>query len=87
MTNTSKGAKKFAAKKLAEDPDYFKNLARRSRKPRGGKHSPGSFKKGNPLAAKGGKAGKRGPAKKVVTGSALADFKLEYEGLDSDVKG
>lgn len=63
MAGTKKGAKKFAAKKLAEDPDYFKNLQRKAKKPRGGAASPGSFKKGNTLSIKGGKAGKRGPGK------------------------
>lgn len=68
MAGTSKGAKKFAEKKLAEDPDYFKNLQKRAKRPRGGKASPGSFKPGNQYAAKGGKAGKRGPAKTMTEG-------------------
>ncbi len=63
MAGTSKGAKKFAQKKLAEDPDYFRNLQRKAKKPRGGKASPGSFKKGNTASIKGGQAGKRGPGK------------------------
>lgn len=64
MPQTSDGAKKFAKRKLAEYPDYFRNLQKRARKPRGGKASPGSFKKGNQYAALGGKASKRGPNKK-----------------------
>lgn len=63
MAGTSKGAKKFAQKKLAEDPDYFKNLQKKVTKPRGGKASPGSFKPGNDFGARGGKASKRGPGK------------------------
>jgi general stress protein YciG len=63
MSGTPKGAKSFAQKKLAEDPDYFKKLAQRSRKPRGGKHTSGSFAKGskrNQIAgSKGGKLSRR----------------------------
>jgi len=66
MSGTSKGASKFAKQKLAEDPEYFKKLAAKRKKPVGGKHSPGSFKKGNAFASIGGRAGKRGKAKKIT---------------------
>ena len=79
MSGTSKGAKKFAQKKLAEDPDYFRNLQKKARKPRGGAASPGSFKPGNEFAAKGGKAGKRGPGKSVeLDDTQFEAGKLEY---------
>lgn len=82
MAGTSKGARKFAQKKLRDDPDYFKNLSRKSKKPRGGKASPGSFKKGNEFAAKGGKAGRRGPSKTHhLSHETLEDFPLEFEEL------
>lgn len=85
MAGTSKGARKFAARKLAEDPDYFKNLQRKARKPRGGAASPGSFKPGNPYAAKGGRAGKRGPGKTVVVeDSNLEAGNLMYEELGDE---
>jgi hypothetical protein len=82
MAGTSRGGKKAADKLRAKDPDYFSHLARRSRKPRGGKASPGSFKKGNPFAAKGGKAGKRGAVKldrQIPSSEADEAFPLEYE--------
>jgi hypothetical protein len=80
MAGTSKGARKFAAKKLAEDPDYFKKLQKRVKKPRGGKASPGSFKPGNRYAALGGKASKRGPGKTLT---ANPDVVLDgSNGLD-----
>ena len=63
MTGTKRGASKFAQKKLAEDPEYFKKLGARRKKPAGGKNSKGSFKKNNPFARLGGKASRRGPAK------------------------
>lgn len=66
MSGTSKGASKFAKQKLAEDPEYFKKLAAKRKKPVGGKHSPGSFKKGNAFASMGGRAGKRGKAKRIT---------------------
>jgi hypothetical protein len=80
MAGTSKGGKKSAKKLTAKDPNYFSNLAKRSRKPRGGKASPGSFKPGNPYASKGGKASKRGPAKILVPNG---DVELhDGQGLD-----
>ncbi len=78
MSGTNKGAKKFAAKKLAEDPDYFRNLAKRNRKPRGGAASPGSFKKGNEYAAKGGKASKRGPGKTTDAPTNFEPEEIEF---------
>lgn len=84
MTQTPKGAKKFASKKLAEDPDYFKKLRAKAKKPTGGKHSSGSFKKGQSTAAqlKGGKTGKRGPAKvPTKMGQVCSKYKLEYEEM------
>lgn len=80
MSGTSKGGKKAAAKLLAKDPDHFKKLQSKSKKPRGGKASPGSFKPGNPYAAKGGKASKRGPGKKVVVDDTEFEAgHLQYE--------
>lgn len=85
MSGTSKGAKKFAQKKLAEDPDYFKNLQRKAKKPRGGKASPGSFKKGNAYAAKGGRAGKRGPGKVTSGDVDMGDgVKLDFIESEAD---
>lgn len=67
MAGTSKGARKFAAKKLADDPEYFSKLSRGVKKPRGGKASSGSFKKGETKRQSlGGKAGKRGPSKTIT---------------------
>ena len=82
MTNTKKGGKKFAQKKLAEDPDYFKKLSARARKPRGGKASPGSFKPGNTISVKGGKASRRGSVKlKHDAPLEMGTVKLDYEDM------
>lgn len=62
MTGTSSGGKKFAAKMLAIDPDYYKKLAAKRKRPAGGKNSRGSFKKGNKFARMGGLASRRGKA-------------------------
>jgi hypothetical protein len=88
MAGTKNGGQKFAAKKKAEDPDYFKKLSAKAKKPRGGKASPGSFKPGNKQSVKGGKAGKRGPAKDatVAPGSALDAFPLHYEDIPDKKK-
>lgn len=88
MAGTKSGGQKFAAKKKAEDPDYFKNLSAKAKKPRGGKASPGSFQPGNKTSVKGGKAGKRGPAKvaTVEPGSALDASPLHYEELPDKKK-
>ena len=63
MSGTKKGATKFAQRMLAKDPDYFKKLGARRKKPTGGKNSKGSFKKNNEFAKLGGSVSKRGPAK------------------------
>lgn len=82
MTGTKKGARKFTAKMLAKDPDYFRKLQQKAKQPRGGKSSPGSFKKGNEFAAKGGRAGKRGSGKNIKTiGRTLEDHPIEYEEM------
>lgn len=88
MAGTKNGGQKFAAKKKAEDPDYFKKLSAKAKKPRGGRASPGSFKPGNKISAKGGKAGKRGPAKvaSVIPGSVLDAYPLHYEELPDKKK-
>lgn len=63
MAGTSSGGKKFAEKMLAIDPDYFRKLAAKRKKPTGGKNSRGSFKKGNPFAKMGGQSSRRGKAR------------------------
>lgn len=67
MPNTSEGAKRAAKELLAQDPDHFSKMSRMSKKPKGGKHSSGSFKKGEstPIQSMGGKASKRGKGKQV----------------------
>lgn len=87
MSGTKKGAAKFAARKLAEDPDYFKKLGSRRKKPTGGKNSTGSFKKNNPFAKIGGALSKRGPAKTPGVfipedAKTIEDVKLEFEETD-----
>jgi hypothetical protein len=85
MAGTNKGARKFAAQKLKEDPDYFKKLAQKRGKPRGGENSPGSFKRGNqPYAALGGRSGRRTNAKIITdkdrkVAASLDAHKLDYE--------
>lgn len=88
MAGTKNGGQKFAAKKKAEDPDYFKKLSAKAKKPRGGKASPGSFKPGNTTSVKGGKAGKRGPVKTAVVKptDSLDAFPLHYEELPDKKK-
>lgn len=86
MSGTSKGAKKFAKKKIAEDPDYFKNLQKKAKRPRGGKASPGSFKKGNKYAAKGGKAGKRGPGKVTAAKDVDLGDGVKLDFIETDGK-
>lgn len=86
MSGTSKGGRKFAARKRKEDSAYFSKLARKSKSPRGGKHSPGSFKPGNKFAALGGKAGKRGKGKLVtdadIESADVCDiYDLNYDDL------
>lgn len=92
MAGTKKGASKFVQRKLAEDPDYFKKLGARRKKPVGGKNSKGSFKKNNPFARLGGKASRRGPAKNPGIVSIPEDAKtiddvkitLDYQEANPD---
>lgn len=79
MSGTSKGGKKAAATLLAKDPNHFKNLQKRAKKPRGGAASPGSFKPGNQYSVKGGKASKRGSGKIVTDDTQFEAGHLEYE--------
>lgn len=79
MTNTSKGGKKFAARKMADDPDYFANLARKNKGSRGK-----PFKKGNSFGTKGGKIGKRGPGRRTKgygKGLVTDSFDLQFEDV------
>ncbi len=81
MAGTSKGGRKFADRKRQEDPDYYSNLSKKAKKPRGGKSTPGSFKKGNQFG-KLSKPGKRTPGKSsVVKAKSLSEYPLEYEEL------
>lgn len=84
MSGTSNGGRKFAAKMLAKDPDYFRKLAAKRKRPTGGKNSRGSFKKGNKFARLGGMASRRGRAKTpgvIIPKNAktLDDVKLTLE--------
>lgn len=67
MGGTKDGAKKRTAALLARDPDYFSRIGKKGNK--GGKFSSGSFVAGSEttrrIAALGGKASKRGKAKKL----------------------
>ena len=68
MGGTHEGAKKTAARLLAKDPDYYKKLRAKHKKPTGGLHSSAGFDKDPARArlagSKGGKASKR---KKATT--------------------
>jgi hypothetical protein len=89
VSGTSKGGRKAAKSLRAKDPQYFSKLSRKSKKPRGGKASPGSFKKGNQYAAQGGKAGKRGAGKARIMPAAELVFPepLEFEEMDVVIPG
>lgn len=67
MAGTKEGARKRAERQIKENPNYFSDLAKLAKKPRGGKNSPGSFSKGSIQASKagrkGGKLSKRGKQK------------------------
>jgi len=82
MAGNTEGARKFAARKLKEDPNYFKKLSAKVKKPRGGKASSGSFKRGNPFAALGGKASKRrkvdGHIDLAVNENLPEDYQLDF---------
>lgn len=68
MGGTRDGGKKIRDKLLARDPNYYSNLSKKAKKPRGGHAYKHSFQNNPELAkaagAKGGKKSKRGPAKK-----------------------
>lgn len=67
MGATQDGGKKFRDKVLAQNPNYYSEISKRARKPRGGHNSVGDFAKNRELAQKagsvGGKKSKRGKAR------------------------
>jgi len=60
MGGTREGGLKARAKLLQENPNYYSDLAKKARKPRGGAATPGSFAndpaRASKAGAKGGKA-------------------------------
>lgn len=83
MGGTTRGGKKAAKTLLAKDPDHFRKLALRAKKPRGGKASPGSFKTGNRISIKGGSSSKRGKGK-MIDGEFYKPVteSLQYEDVE-----
>lgn len=91
MSGTSKGGKKAAAKLLAKDPDYYRNLAKRAKRPRGGNSTPGSFAndpaRASVAGSKGGKKSgevrrKKGQQKRSqVPGATAGDIRPTSEGV------
>jgi len=57
MGGTREGGIKASQKLTAKDPNYYSNLAKRARKPRGGAATPGSFANDPARAAKAGAKG------------------------------
>jgi general stress protein YciG len=86
MTGTKKSTKKTARTLTKDDPNFYSKISKMAKKPRGGQHSPGSFKKGNDLAAKGGKASKRRKGKHLTDADidklpSIKEIELEYENV------
>jgi hypothetical protein len=85
MPATRKGAKKFTKNKLAQNPNYFSELAKKGVASRAGKHS-GSFQPGESAAtagAAGGKISKRGKAKVPkslgpIEIQSLEEYQVDY---------
>lgn len=83
MAGTKKGGLKFKKKMLEHDPEYYSRIASQPKKPRGGSANglkPGD-KRTSKIAAKGGKASKRGAAKTVAV-----DHK-DIEKIDTELNG
>lgn len=57
MGGTREGGIKASEKLKARDPNYYSNLAKKARKPRGGAATPGSFANDPARAAKAGAKG------------------------------
>lgn len=57
MGGTREGGLKSRAKLLKENPNYYSDLAKKARKPRGGAATPGSFANDPARAAKAGAKG------------------------------
>lgn len=43
MGNNSEAGKETARRMMASNPNYFRDISLKAKKPRGGKNSPGSF--------------------------------------------
>lgn len=85
MGGTREGGIKASEKLLAKDPNYYSNLAKKARKPRGGAATPGSFANDPARAAKagakGGKAsGKARRNRKAPTGGVQERPTLRRSG-------
>lgn len=59
MGATSEGGKKTRDKLLARDPNYYSNLSKKAKKPRGGRNSVANFDENRELARKAGALGGR----------------------------
>lgn len=57
MGGTREGGIKARAKLLKDNPNYYSDLAKKARKPRGGAATPGSFANDPARAAKAGSKG------------------------------
>lgn len=65
MGGTRDGNRKVRDKLLAKNPNYYSELSKKAKKPRGGVHSPGSFTAGSERARLAGKKSKRRKAKEI----------------------
>ena len=88
MGGTREGGLKASEKLKQKDPNYYSNLAKKARKPRGGAATPGSFANDPARAAKagakGGKAsGKARRNRSKSTGGVQAEPALRRSGTET----